>query len=107
MWLCTQHGFFSIVQKKPGEFHIRGRVRQDMDNLLKLCEAKWPIIETKDGDYRYRIVCGQTEVSEALKRLAASIDYSNFKSLIHAKADQADKSDAYAKLWGNLYKLQS
>jgi len=24
--LCTQHGFFTIVQKKPGEFHIRGRL---------------------------------------------------------------------------------
>ena len=106
MWLCTQHGFFSIVQKKPGEFHVRGRLRQDMDNLLKLCGVKWPIIETKDGDYRYRIVCGQAEVSEVMAKLATAIDYANFKSRIHAQPDQADKSAAYSKLWGNLYDLQ-
>ena len=106
MWLCTQHGFFSIVQKQPGEFHVRGRLRQDMDNLVKLCGVKWPIIETKDGDYRYRIVCGQAEVSEVMAKLATSIDYSNFKSRIHAQPDQADKSGAYSKLWGNLYDLQ-
>ena len=104
--LCTQHGFFSIVQKNPGEFHIRGRLRADMDNLLKLCGAEWLIIETKSGDYRYRIVCGQAEVSEVMAKLAISIDYSNFKSRIHAKSDQADKSAAYSKLWGNLYELQ-
>ena len=82
MWLCTQHGFFSIVQKKPGEFHVRGRLRHDMENLLKLCGAEWPIIETKSGDYRYRIVCGQAVVSEIMAKLAVAIDYSNFKSRI-------------------------
>ena len=107
MWLCTQHGFFSIVQKKPGEFHIRGRLRADMENLVKLCGADWTIIETKSGDYRYRIVCGQNEVTDVLAKLATSIDYVNFKSRIHSKGDQADKSAAYSKLWGNLYDLQT
>ena len=106
MWLCTQHGFFSIVQKNPGEFHIRGRLPADMDNLVKLCGGDWPIIETKSGDYRYRIVCGQAEVTAVMAKLATSIDYSNFKSRIHAKADQGDKSAAYSKLWGNLHDLQ-
>jgi hypothetical protein len=106
MWLCTQHGFFSIVQKKPGEAHIRGRLPADMENLLKLFGTGWPIVETKSNDYRYRIVCGQGEVSEVMAKLATAIDYSNFKSRIHAKPDQADKSAAYSKLWGNLYELQ-
>ena len=106
MWLCSQHGFFSVVQKKPGEFHIRGRLHQDMENLVKLCGTEWPIIETRSGDYRYRIVCAQAEVSEVMAKLATSIDYSNFKSRIHAKSDQTDKSGAYSKLWANLYDLQ-
>ena len=101
MWLCTQHGFFSIVQKKPGEFHVRGRLRQDMENLLKLCGAEWPIIETKSGDYRTASsAAGRGERSDGEAR--DRIDYSNFKSRIHAKPDQADKSAAYSKLWGNL-----
>ncbi len=79
MWLCTQHGFFSI----------------DMENLVKLCGAAWPII-----------VCGQAEVSDVMAKLATAIDYSNFKSRIHAKPDQADKSSAYSQLWSHLYDLQ-
>jgi len=31
----TKHGFYSIVQKKPGEFHIRARVRKDLENLIE------------------------------------------------------------------------
>lgn len=107
MWLCTQHGFFSIVQKIPGEFHIRGRLRGDMENLLKLCGAQWPIVETRDGDYRYRIVCGQAEVSAVMAKLAGALDYANFKSRIHEKADQDAKSRAYTNLWTELYRLQS
>lgn len=106
MWLCTQHGFYSIVRKNPGEFHIRGRLRQDMENLLELCAARWQVIETKNDDYRYRIVCGQAEVSEVISKLATSIDYSNFKSRVHSTPDQVDKSSAYSSLWGNLYELQ-
>ena len=34
MWLMTKHGFYSIVQKQPGEFHIRARVRKDLENLV-------------------------------------------------------------------------
>ena len=33
MWLMTKHGFYSIVQKKQGEFHVRARVRKDLENL--------------------------------------------------------------------------
>lgn len=106
MWLCTQFGFYSIIQKKPGEFHVRGRLRKDMENLVKLLKAELPIIETKSGDYRYRIICGQADVSKIMAKLADSIDYSNFKSRIHEMPDQADKSNAYSKLWGNLYDLQ-
>ena len=36
MWICSQLGFFSIVRKTPGEFHIRARLRRD---LVNLCEA--------------------------------------------------------------------
>jgi hypothetical protein len=35
MWLMTKHGFYSIVQRKPGEYHVRARERLDLKNLLK------------------------------------------------------------------------
>ena len=34
MWLATKHGFYSIVQKSNGHFHVRGRMRQDLENLI-------------------------------------------------------------------------
>ena len=59
MWLMTKHGFYSIVQKKPGEFHIRSRVRKDLQNLVQrvpLIGAR--ILDTKDADYAFRIIVG-------------------------------------------------
>ena len=35
MWLMTKHGFFSIVEKAPGEFHIRSRESGDLKNLIE------------------------------------------------------------------------
>ena len=32
MWLATQHGFYSIVQKPAGQFHVRTRCKQDLEN---------------------------------------------------------------------------
>ena len=47
--------FSPSSKRSPASFTFAGRVRQDMENLLKLCEADWSVIETKAGDYRYRI----------------------------------------------------
>jgi hypothetical protein len=35
MWLMTRHGFFSIVQKEPGIFHVRSKERGDLENLIR------------------------------------------------------------------------
>lgn len=107
MWLCTQHGFYSIVEKAPGVFHIRARMRRDLENLIRLCGADWDIAESPSTDYRYRVVCDQQAVSATLAALATSIDYSNFKSRVHEREDQDAKSRAYGALWSALYSLQT
>jgi hypothetical protein len=99
MWLCTKHGFFSIVQKGHTEFHIRARVRGDLENLKKLAGIKRRIIVTEDADYRYRMVGIQADVFLALTALAGSINYTNFKSMIEGTEDQRDKLDAYHEIW--------
>jgi hypothetical protein len=122
MWLCTQSGFFSIVQKQPGEFHVRARLKEDLENLRLLCvtkaplEAKlktdlkkfgnWKIHRSVDADYRWRMVITQPDVIWIMACLADSIDYSNFKSRIHDLPDQKEKSSAYSQLWANLHALQ-
>lgn len=106
MWLCTKHGFFSIVEKLPGEFHIRARVKRDIENLKALAEIKRTVISTPDADYRYRLVVNKVEVLAALTCMANEIDYSNFKSKIGKTEDQRDKLNAYHEVWSVMAGVQ-
>ena len=99
MWLCTKYGFYSIVRKQPGEFHIRARVKRDLENLKTVSEIKRRILVTKDADYRYRMVVNEIEVMAAMTVLGATLDYPNFKSEIAKAEDQRDKLTAYHELW--------
>lgn len=107
MWLCTQYGFFSVVQKLPGEFHVRARMRRDLENLLDVCGAKWKIHRSAPpADYRYRIVLDADDVALVFSCISQGIDYSNFKGRIHALPDQRAKGNAYLGLWSDLQQLQ-
>jgi hypothetical protein len=107
MWLATQHGFYSIVQKPPGQFHVRARVKQDLDNLIALAGMDTKLYHTPDGDYAWRIVVGQSEVDQIMAVLSRSIEYSNFKSRIHELEGQRDKLPAYSNLWGKMLRVQA
>ena len=103
MWLMTKHGFYSIVEKKPGEFHIRARVRKDLENLVErvpLSESE--ILSTKNADYHFRIIVGKGEVLDVLQFLGETLDYSNFKDKVGATPDQESKHDLYAQVWSLL-----
>jgi len=108
MWLATKLGFYSIVQKQPPDdgdaavYHVRARVREDLENLLQVTSLPCEILAWPKADYRYRIVVGQQEVFEIMSALAESIDYDNFKGIIAATASQRHKLDAYHKVWSTL-----
>jgi hypothetical protein len=117
MWLATKHpssqvcfagqaGFYSIVQKAPTKFHIRVRVRQDLENLKHLTGTDWEILEWPLADYRYRVIVDQPAFAEVMAALALSLDYPNFKSEIAATPDQRAKLDAFHRIWGLLSDLQ-
>jgi hypothetical protein len=98
MWLMTKHGFYSIVQKKPGEYHVRSRERQDLENLMKgVPLPKVMIVETPEADYACRIVANEANVLAILTFLGQTLDYPNFKSKIDATSDQQHKP--YHKVW--------
>jgi hypothetical protein len=118
MWICSQHGFYSIVSKASDEYHVRARLKRDLENLLDLVgqnfEApfSWApgvlpkIHRSRNADYRWRIVVTHRDVMEIMMCLASEITYSNFKERIHRLPDQDEKSSAYGQLWANLYQLQ-
>ncbi len=103
MWLMTKHGFYSIVQKRPGEFHIRARVREDLENLVgrvPLPGAR--ILDTRSADYPFRIISGKDEVRTVLEFLGETLDYSNFKDAVADTPDQEQKHGLYGKVWSLL-----
>src|SRR5262245_838848 len=103
MWLMTKHGFYSIVEKKPSEFHVRARVRKDLENLVArvpLPGAK--IHASKGADYPFRIVTGKGDVLKVMQFLGETLDYPNFKDTAARKPDQQTKLGAYHAVWERL-----
>ncbi len=108
MWIASKLGFYSIVQKTPGEWHVRARTR---DDLVRLAAAVYTagveIEEWPAADYRWRlIVHDPAELGAIFQALAETIDYSNFKSEVGTRPDQRPKLGAYHTLWSNLYAIQ-
>jgi len=98
MWLMTKYGFYSIVQKPSGEYHLRARERNDIENLIKhvpLTNVK--ISTSKSKDYAYRIIVEKTEVLAILQFLGETVDYANFKDIIDNIEDQKNKP--YHEVW--------
>lgn len=104
MWIASKLGFYSIVQKMPGEFHVRARVRDDLERLRDRVGPDLEIFETLDSDYRFRFIV--EDPAGVMLALADSIDYHNFKSQIASDPAQRDKLHAYHNLWGDLYAVQ-
>ena len=99
----TKHGFYSIVQKRPGEFHIRSRVRQDLENLVQRAPLPGAQVHASDtADYRYRVIVGKDQVLAVMQFLGQTLDYSNFKNTIADTPDQEQKHHLYSKVWGLL-----
>ncbi len=104
MWLCTDLGFFSVVRKGTNEYHIRARVRRDLENLKTAMAvdlgAQLPDIQCwPAADYRWRVVVGFQSWAVIGNYLMRSISYSNFKSRIGSLPDQKNKLNAYHELW--------
>ncbi len=112
MWIASKFGFFSIVQKEPPEegkpavYHVRARLRQDLENLLHVARLRKEIEEWPEADYRYRFLGTKADVQQVMACLAATLDYDNFKSKIGRTPDQQAKLDAYHTVWTELARMQ-
>lgn len=100
MWLFTVHGFYSIVNKRPGEWHVRAREKQDLDNLKKLTGLRIAVQESYPGsDYPWRMLVGKRGREIIIKALGDDINYGNFKGEVGRRSDQAAKLPAYHEIW--------
>lgn len=107
MWIFTTIGFFSVVQK-PGDdqLTVRARFDGDLDRLRdRFLPELGPAKRTPDADYLYRARVEQAAFAQAMAKIAADIDYSNFKSAVGARQGH-DRAHVYADVWSVLYGAQ-
>jgi|GEM_PF-947021 8-oxo-dGTP pyrophosphatase MutT (NUDIX family) len=110
MWLITNFGFFSIVEKPNDKggitLTVRSRVKAD---LLALRDRYLPemgeIVANVGTDYQYRAKVSRNALANANARIMHDIDYSNFKNSV-AEQQGLDRSHVYSGVWNVLYELQ-
>ena len=106
MWIASQFGFYSIVCKGEDQFHVRARVRSDLENLLVATDLDEKIHENDISDYKYRLVVGHDAVRKITSTLAETLDYSNFKNKIAETPSQEPKLHAYHCIWEVMHSEQ-
>lgn len=106
MWLFTNIGFFSIVQKPGTEFlTVRARVRHDIDLLRDRYLPTLSPTQAKGGtDYPWRATTSHADFAAAMGKIALDIDYGNFKNEIAARQGKA-RASRYGKVWQALYDM--
>ncbi|WP_144605446.1 hypothetical protein [Algoriphagus algorifonticola] len=97
MWIASKNGFLSVVQhrEKPDQVVVRARVRKDLEAIFH----EGSIIETPDGDYRFRVFISKQEAVALIAKQVQDIDYPNFKNAIAQTPQQRDKLSAYHDIW--------
>jgi hypothetical protein len=112
MWIFSTVGFFSVVvdQQRPGTMLIRARCGVDAANLWKQFHGELPSmtepVSNELRDYRWRLSCSKDDWVRLAGRLAADIDYGNFKDACHKEPSQQSKSSALLKIWATMVDIQ-
>ncbi|MCB0858831.1 MAG: hypothetical protein KDB57_12035 [Solirubrobacterales bacterium] len=111
MWLVTDRGFYSVVDKgEPGGMLcVRSRVREDLESLCRLDSMESysdSIRESDYSDYRFRIFVARGDWEKAASVLASEIDYDNFKNAVADRQGSA-RASIYSSVWSALRRLQS
>lgn len=111
MWLITNFGFFSVVEKpddkEEGTLTVRSRVRSDLEMLRdRYLPGMQDIQADKGSDYKYRARVPRGAVAIAALDMVRDINYSNFKNSV-SKAQGHKRESLYHKVWNALYDLQA
>jgi len=107
MWLMTNFGFFSIVQKKDDDIlTVRARARSDLETLKeRYIPTLGHILKGEGTDYQYRAKVSREDMAEAMKRIIMDIDYPNFKNSVAEKQGRK-RARIYGEVWDCLLNLQ-
>lgn len=104
MWLMTNFGFFSVVDKSgEGRLTVRSRTRGDLDRLrAHYLPELGPSVAHAGSDYPWRALVDRQPLAEAMMRIVEDVDYSNFKDEV-AKTLGKDRAHRYGDVWSALF----
>lgn len=106
MWLITTDGFYSIVDKQNnGYLTVRARSAADLDRLRARLPELGATLTGAGTDYPHRAVVRRDHLAAAVARIAADIDYSNFKNEVAAKRGRT-RAHALGEVWHALLQLE-
>lgn len=107
MWLFTNFGFYSIVQKRGDrELTIRSRVKGDLEALSeRYLPSLGEITEGGGSDYPFRAKASHAAVAEAMAKAVADIKYHNYKQAV-GEMQGRERERVYEKVWSALMKLE-
>lgn len=110
MWIVTDCGFFSIVQKPEdaaaGTLTVRARVCSHLDRLreLRLPELG-PTQEHAGSDYPFRAKAPRAAVAKGLASVVEALDYGNVKDACKKRIGD-EFASALGKVWSTFNALQ-
>lgn len=115
MWLLTNFGMFSAVERRPGSvpagdnrtLQIRARSKDHLDTLRDryMGDTLGPTVTADDdprfkgSDYEFRAYCTPEAFGRAAMQTAMDIDYTNFKNSVK----DHELHEAYMDVWTALY----
>lgn len=106
-WIFTKEGFFSLVQHRddPDVLMVRARVESDLYDLAKFVDVSPKVIETKSGDYRWRMDFKREVLANALYASVMDIDYTTSVKTALDKGEPKRHS-AMMGVWTAMMRLQ-
>lgn len=109
MWVFSQVGFLSIVQKGgEGEYQVRSRERSDLANICELIQMPLArIMTTPSGDYGFRLIVDAIELAHIFDALPGTIDYPNYKNAVAQNKNQRKKLGALHEIWAIMAATQA
>ncbi len=108
MWLFTDFGFFSVVQKPDTScLTVRSRVGDDLDRLRERYLPELSDTVVGGGtDYPFRATVSHADFAAGLSRIASALDYSNFKYRVEGTLGR-ERSSVYGRVWQDLLALET
>lgn len=105
MWIFTETGFVSAVQKDDNKevLTVRSRDRKSLESLADQTGAE--IAQSPDADYPYRAFVSQEAFAAWASEQAKTIQYSNFKNRV-AKTRGYDFVEALHNVWVAMLEVE-